>query len=236
MKSLEIKLHIATPVASAAVKKSFPLHLDALLISVLANKQKTIYPLDTKEIFDDPFSPEKKALPLAVAGEKKPIYCASAAFLEKKSNDIYTYIRKPPEIEVWGMTSHKEFRQKGEDSGKKKAVLETLTVYQPQTLVFECRGNKLELHDILKEVKFIGYKRNVGFGQVYDIEINETNNSYAGLVTYYRQPARALPTCDWEKQNGWTMLRMAYKAPYWEPKNIDLCWCPEFTKTYPRVG
>lgn len=236
MKPLEIRLHLITPVAQAPVKKGFPLHLDALLISVLAKQEKKVYPLDPSENFNDPFSPEKKALPIAVAGKQKPVYCASAAFCLENETDLYSYVRKPPEIEVWAMTSHKEFRQGGEGSGKKKAVLETLTVIQPRTLIFQCIGDKLGLHDILKEVKHIGYKRNAGFGEVYDFEILEIENKYAGLVTYDRKPARALPVIDWPEQTGWLKLRMAYKAPYWEPKNIDICWSPDFSKTYPRIG
>lgn len=236
MKPLEIKFKVATPVAQAPIKKSFPLHLDALMIATIT-KGKSIYPLELPDSdFKDPYAPINKALPLAVTGKTKPIYCASAAFCEERHPGSYTYIRQPPEIEVWNMTTHKEYRRGSEKSGKRKAFLETVYTTHPETIIFQCRGDKLEIHDILSQVRNIGYKYNTGFGEVIELEINEIDNKYAGLITADWLPARALPVVDWEYRQGWHKLKMAYQAPYWEPSNFDICWCPDFTKTYPNVG
>ena len=235
MEPLEIKVHTITPITQTPYKRKFPLHLDALLISILTRNRKQLYPLDT-EHFDDPYSPEKGALPIAVAGKEKPIYCASAAYGVVVGTDIYTYVRKPPEIEVWGLTKHQEYRFNGEPTGKKKAVLEEMETFTLQTVCFQCIGKKAEIREILQGLNNIGVKRSVGFGEVCGIEVNPINNKYAGLVTYEKMPARALPIEDWPAQKDWFQLQMTYKAPYWDANHITMCWSPDPDKTLPRMG
>lgn len=232
MEPLEIRILTATPVTQTPYVRKFPLHLDALLIGLLANNRKHRYDNTT----NDPYAPEKGTLPIAVVGKEKPVYCASAAFCEMAGTDIYTYVRKPPEIEVWGMTRHQEYRQSGEPTGKKKGVIEELEAFTPEYIYFQCIGKEKEIREILEGLRNIGVKRSVGFGQVYDIEVRPIKNKYAGLVTYDKMPARALPIEDWPGQKGWFQLQMAYKAPYWDPKHITMCWTPDPDKTFPRMG
>jgi hypothetical protein len=218
MQLLKITFDMLTPVAFPLKKQPYPIHLDALVIGIMTASNKKMFEPSKNHLYAPGQNPD---VPLAVCGDKSPVYCASVAMIPKDSQtDIFSICKKPHNLR-----SEKESRP----------WLETTSTILPIQIIFECQGDKSELESILAKVRRIGPFRRVGLGEVANIYIEESDNPMAGL-TYNGSPARMLPVIDWPQQNNWRKIMAATKAPYWYPGNREFCWSPPIETTIPNMS
>ncbi|WP_054692417.1 hypothetical protein [Syntrophomonas palmitatica] len=233
--SLKITFDMFTPVAFPLKKQAYPIHLDALIISLMTSSKKQFY---TPE--NDFYAPgNNNEVPLAVYGDKSPVYCASVAMAEEFKIGTYGITKKPPRAEEMKLfkKGSSSFNPEGDGAGIHRAWAETVPTVHPTQIWFECQGIKEELWKILTKVRRIGVFRRVGLGEVANIHIEPCENTMAGLI-YNDQPARMLPVADWPQgeQKKWNKVVAATKAPYWFPGNKELCWAPPTETTIPNIS
>lgn len=253
---LEVLIRVITPIVAPLRKQPMPMHLDSLIIGLMTSKEKRIYPADDLH-FDDPYAPENAAItrvPLAVTGTTRKIYQCSAAFMDSDHSPIhedYGFIKKPPGPEIYQLEADNSkrksksavlFKPAGDSAGSKRAWLETVKGIIPGNYIrFTCVGDAASLEECLSDLRRIGYMRRVGLGEVAGINIRpmpSADPSTHGLLTEDDQPARMLPYEDWkeygEKYN-WFLGTSSTRAPYWAPKNRELCWYPPVERLIPPV-
>lgn len=233
---LRITFDMLTPVALPLRKKPYPMHFDSLVIGIMTNLKKEIFESINKDKYAPGQNPE---VPLAVYGEKSPIYCASVAMIrEDAQRGNYGITKKPPieeEIRMFWKSENATFKQAGNSGGKHRAWMEEVQTVFPPQIIFECQGNKEALWEIITQVRRIGVSRRVGLGEVLDMRIESIDTPEAGLI-YNEQPARMIPVADWpEGSKDWTKAVAAVRAPYWHPVNKELCWVPPVDTTIPNI-
>lgn len=248
LEPLEIKISVLAPVVSPLRRQPHPLHLDAMLISVMTSRIKAAFPnLVSDATYDTSYHPEnghKQGVPLAVCGDKRPIYQSSVAFIS--GEPIYTeynWIKKPVSADLIktfiGDKKQATFKPSGESSGTYRGWMESMPGVMPSVIKFECVGNKEVITDLLADVRGIGVMRRIGLGEVLAYSVDPINKDPAtcGLILD-DQPARELPCVDWPDGDkyGWSAVSAAYRPPYWNPRNKDICWCPSLELTVPGLA
>ncbi len=216
---LEIRIELMTPIINPIRKQAHPIHLDALLIAVLAARQKAT-PVRINRPETNLFTPERAIearVPLAVVGDKRPIYQASVAFIDGESEiGDYTFTKRSPSHEVASRINLKQW-------------LETCPTIRTNIL-FECVGDKEAISDILKDVRGVGTMRRVGFGEVigFTVESSDKPKNECGLFRYHDRiiPARELPIIDWEDKANWDARAVVSRPPYWLREETEICWIP----------
>lgn len=76
----------------------------------------------------------------------------------------------------------------------------------------------------LEGVRFIGKRRNAGFGEVIRWEAEQGNLD--GLVGYFGEPLRPIPASRWTEGGDQIAIDTAWKPPYWEIGNRARCFAP----------
>lgn len=101
-------------------------------------------------------------------------------------------------------------------------------VIPTRTVTFYYNGNIKECSSILKDLTALGKKTDIGYGIVRKITIEETEKDYSFVKD--GKCMRPLPNTDF-KDLGIPSIsqRLAWKAPYWDKKNITMCAAPGAT-------
>lgn len=234
MRPLEIKIEVLTPVGSPLRRQAHPLHLDSLLIAVMAGKEKSWF---NPEI-PDPFAPGTGRVPLAVVGNKVPIYQSSVGFPGGKLPVEYghfSFIKKPSDADLQILKAKKPEKAKYYQSppaGQGKGWMESIPVMHPgRYLSFQCVGDQEAITEILSGLQGIGVMRRVGLGEVIKVNVIEarTDNPLTwGLLDDNKMPLRELPVIDWpDVSPDCAAGNVAAIPPYWYPGNNTLCWLPK---------
>jgi len=100
-----------------------------------------------------------------------------------------------------------------------------ITYVPVREVVFYATGDPRELVRILSKVKALGKDRNIGFGFVKEVRVEEVDYE-AGLV-WNGKCMRPIPV-EYLREYG-DAAYLAYRPPYWDKRNIKLCGVP-FTK------
>lgn len=237
---LIVRVVLATPWALPLKKQLYPLHLDALVVSVLAAERGSFgvwcAGFDPER---DPFAPgECPEVPLAVAERHGVrIYQASAA-MPGETMDL-----EPTELVQAGLLKrapHLEFLRGGRrlepvrerDTGWGKGLCEErLSLFAPEVL-FHCVGDAAELASLLSAVRALGSGRNAGFGQVARVEVlpaRDADPATWGILDGKGRPVRCVPVGFWPEGEalGWRRVCAAAKPPYWHPARREMCWAPK---------
>jgi len=227
---LRITFDMQTPIALPLKRQPYPIHLDSLLIGILTASKKEIF----ENIHKDKYAPGlSEEVPLAVYGDKSPIYCASVAMAAEMQRGKYEITKKllsPEEIRMYKSKEDDVYPSK---DNRYRQWLEEVITLCPKQIIFECQGDRKAIMDLLSQVRRIGVFRRVGMGEVINIHINQISNPDAGLI-YNDQPARMLPVADWPDK-PWRKTYAAVRAPYWYPGNKELCWAPPVETTVPNI-
>lgn len=237
-----------SPLALPIRKRAFPLHLDSLLIKVMAARRNEPFDGMISPEYQDWYAPEnvsKNQVPLGVAGDARPIYMASCAIPSEFQLDTFSWTRKSPDPETYMMAASAPNRknaiknrkaalydQGGAGAGINKGWLESTQCVVCETLSFYCTGDRDAILDLLLDVDGIGPKRNSGMGEVYLTKVREIEQDQCGLFLADGSPARVLPARDWAGKEGWCQDRMTTRAPYYNGMP-ELCWVPDLRKIYP---
>lgn len=96
-------------------------------------------------------------------------------------------------------------------------------VYIPtKTIFFYVNGNRAEIERLLQHVISLGKKTAYGFGRVKSLRIEEAEADYSVVkdgVAMRPLPMRMLSDAE-------TKVMLAYKPPYWDKRNVELCAFP----------
>lgn len=97
-------------------------------------------------------------------------------------------------------------------------------IYIPAKSVhFFVNGNRKEIERLLKSVVYLGKKTAYGFGRVKSIHIERTERDYSMIKDGKAMrpiPMRMLADAE-------VKALLAYKPPYWDKRNVELCAFPE---------
>lgn len=247
---MAVSLKVRTPVVLGRNKPAFPFHLDGLVVALLARRKKKGSDLYVGE-YDpskDPFAPGASSeVPLAVSGERSPVYQASAAsYKEVQVLTVYC-LKSAPSMAVLA-SGHGRKRYEaligGKRGGWSNAQLKEMASILPvREIVFWCMGDKEALADILSDLVGIGICRQIGYGEVLAVKVSpdpEADPKTVGLVARARNgrlvPMRMLPAADWPdgEKHGWKIMAACVRPPYWHPANKEFCWGPA-RKFWPPV-
>ncbi|MEM0061525.1 MAG: hypothetical protein QW726_06325 [Fervidicoccaceae archaeon] len=214
MEPLKITVKLKTPIALG-----FPwIHFDALLahLVVKINLGEEYYALPSKTprfFLSDPRLRKGISLPLKTY---KDVYVASVSIIDGEPT-LFHYFKKGdfpfPRGKIRrGSGFFKDFNLK--------------TVYIPaKTVVFYATGEKKEVEWIMRHLIAIGKERNIGFGFVKEVVVEEVEEEY-GLIKdglcMRPIPVRYLR---YYEDTAW----LSYKPPYWAKETVDLCGVP-FTR------
>jgi hypothetical protein len=89
-------------------------------------------------------------------------------------------------------------------------------------VVFYATGETAEVERLVKKVSALGKERNVGFGAVKEVRVEETEGEW-GLVRD-GLAMRPIPVKLLRRYEDAAYL--AYKPPYWAKESVDLCAVP----------
>lgn len=99
-------------------------------------------------------------------------------------------------------------------------------VIPTRTVTFYYNGNIKECSSILEDLTALGKKTDIGYGIVRKISIEETEEDYSFVKD--GKCMRPFPAKDFKDLYGIPSVaqRLAWKAPYWDKKNITMCAAP----------
>ena len=208
MEPLEVVIHLKTPVALG-----FPwIFLDSLLahLKIMDELGERYYTLPTKIASVEVDIPVKRW---------RDVYVASVSIFEPVSVGL----------QVFQFFKRGDFPFPGgkvnRGSGFFKDFYLKVAYLPVQRVRFYCTCEKNEVEKLLSKLPAVGKDRNIGFGFIKRVEVNETENEW-GLVKD-DLAMRPIPVAYLKGYED--AVYMPYKPPYWSKKNIALCAVP-FTR------
>jgi len=208
MEPLEVVIHLKTPIALG-----FPwVFFDSLLahLKIMEELGERYYSLPTKIASVEVDIPVKKW---------RDVYVASVSIFEPSDVGlhVFQYFKRGDFPFPGGKISR--------GSGFFKDFYLRVAYVPAQRVRFYCTCEKNEVERLLSKLPAIGKDRNIGFGFVKRIEVNEVENEW-GLVKD-GLAMRPIPVTYLRSYEDATY--MPYKPPYWDRKSIALCAVP-FTR------
>lgn len=98
-------------------------------------------------------------------------------------------------------------------------------VIPTRKVIFYFNGSMKECENILQDLTSLGKKTDIGYGLVRKISLEETEQDYSFVKD--GKCMRPLPNKDFEFLGMPSVSqRLAYKAPYWDKKNLAMCAAP----------
>lgn len=185
---------------------NYPIILDALMAWVVAGRDKKLKPVTRNGSPYEIMLPLKKWKKGGVWG-----WHASALFIEGNSIETIGYWRK-------------RFRQtRYAGLGKQQANIKqgAYRDYNTPLPVTLCNalsayvvGKRAQIYNILSEIRYIGHKRNMGYGRVLSVSIERTDHDYS--IMKNGQAQRFVPD-----PHGRKFIRP--RPPYWNNKDKVKC-------------
>lgn len=179
------------------------------------------YSLPTNHLFD--FS--SMQLPLRRTGD---VYHASVGVYRAprlRTSRIYK------RFEDYFIENHPELlnRSYGIGRGHYKNHMITYPIIVTDTVTFYGCGDISEVERLLGHLTHIGKKTGIGGGKILKLKVRETEMDHSFYHDEYGV-MRPIPTSlkvPLPVGAGQVIMRMAYKPPYWDKRNIDLCIAPK---------
>jgi hypothetical protein len=99
-------------------------------------------------------------------------------------------------------------------------------VIPTKTVTFYYNGAIGECDNIMNDLVFLGKKTDIGYGFVRSIKVEKTKEDYSFVKD--GKCMRPLPAKEFKDVYGIPSVtqRLAWKAPYWDKKNISMCAAP----------
>ncbi|MEM0473031.1 MAG: hypothetical protein QXX84_09055 [Sulfolobales archaeon] len=212
MEHLRITVKLKTPVGFGFPWINFDALLSHILLKMEFGEKYYILPTKIPRFLLSEFNRELK-LPLKTYGD---LYVSSVSVVDGEPS-VFHYYKKgdypfPRGRIRLGSGFFKSFNLK--------------VVYIPaQRVVFYATGEKSEVERLLRYLHALGKERNIGFGFVKEVRVEEVDGEY-GLVKdglcMRPIPVRYLSYYE-------DAAYLSYKPPYWAKETIDLCGVP-FTR------
>lgn len=99
-------------------------------------------------------------------------------------------------------------------------------VIPTKTVTFYFNGNVLECERIFEDLTALGKKTDIGYGIVRSMSVESTLEDYSFVKD--DRCMRPFPAKEFEGKYGIPSIaqRLAWKAPYWDKKNLAMCAAP----------
>jgi CRISPR type IV-associated protein Csf3 len=193
------------------------IHLDGLILHLLYRDLlgDDYYCLPSKNPID--FSEWIKA-PIK---QTEDIYHASVSFFDTDTK-FATTIYKRFCTEYLDLLQTKK-RKITRGSGFFRDYMMKMVYIPAKAVFFYVNGNRAEIERLLRHVVSIGKKTAYGFGRVKSLRIEEIDADYSiakNGIAMRPIPVRMLSDAE-------TTMLLAYKPPYWDKRNVELCAFPQ---------
>ena len=152
----------------------------------------------------------------------------------KKTGDIYhasVSIFNPDNLFVTRI--YKRFETEGSENLKKKKIYQGSGYFRQYAIcepykackeaIFYAFGDIEIIEDLISKYLFyLGNDGRIGWGAIRKIKFSETDKDYSLVANGMAMRPIPVEMCDWYDDSAY----LAYKSPYWNPKNIRLCVPP----------
>ncbi len=245
MKPLVVYLRLGSPMAYPYRKRAYPLHLDALVVALLAAREGRL-PGQRYDPAGDIYSPDRwpdNGVPLAVAGARRKVYRASALEFPADASWCWQYgwVKKLPDEDLarWADYGRRRVDACAPKKGEFRPWRDHLCCAVAPVVRFFCVGDRGALEELLPLVEGggVGVRRSAGLGEVLEVGVEESDFDWS-LVDSGGRPARARPVEDGPdgEARGWQREWWASRSPYWAVANRGWCWVPPVDRYYPLRG
>jgi len=192
------------------------IHLDGLLLHLLYRDilDEDYYCLPSKKPID--FSQYVKA-PLK---QTEDVYHASISFFDTDTKFATTIYKRFCTEYLELLQTKKQKIMKG--SGFFRDYMMKMIYIPAKVVFFYVCGNKTEIERLLQHVVSLGKKTAYGFGRVKSLYVEEIETDYSLVKNGLAMrpiPIRLLMKVE-------TKVMLAYKPPYWDKRNVELCAFP----------
>jgi len=192
------------------------IHLDGLILHLLYRNilDDDYYCLPSKKPID--FSKYVKA-PLK---QTEDVYHASVSFFDTDTKFATTIYKRFCTEYLELLQTKKQKILKG--SGFFRDYMMKMVYIPAKVIFFHVCGNKTEIERLLQHVVNLGKKTAYGFGRVKSLYVEETEADYSLVkdgLAMRPIPVRML-------MEAKTKVMLAYKPPYWDKRNVELCAFP----------
>lgn len=95
------------------------------------------------------------------------------------------------------------------------------TIYRVDRIAWFCHGDRKEIRKLLKKITAIGKDRSMGYGQIEEWNVEESEEDYSIVAGVERVLMKTLPVEEAErrKATAWTKNFGGFRPPYWHPDN-----------------
>lgn len=166
---------------------------------------------------------DELALPLKKTDD---VYHSSVGLFDKailKKNTIY---KRFTDKETFHLTKKQQKGRIKTNQGHFKDFMIDLPLLLTNKVTFYCNGDKKELKRLLKHLKAIGKKTDIGGGRIKKTNITGTPEDYSFFKD--NKIMRPIPTnMKIPIFEGMKIQRQPYKPPYWNKENMVMCFVPE---------
>ncbi|WP_157081738.1 hypothetical protein [Fervidicola ferrireducens] len=216
----EVRIEVLTPIAVSAVKPEHPIHLDALLLRLKAQRLG---------ISDYTGDNPKIEIPLEETGRAKKFYRASAMFIDRTNAKMVrdAWVTSTSWLDCINGRFVKIEKKIYLGAGPYRQKAGYVRLICTPEVRFYFAGDPHEVADLLEDLKHtgLGIRTTVGYGQVGDIVISRAPADYT-LIGPDGYPSRVIPAKEVEKPDPkWMKAVRAYRPPYWWGEEV-LCYLP----------
>ncbi len=192
------------------------IHLDGLILHLLY-----------RNILDDDYYclPSKKPINFsqyvkAPLKQTEDVYHASVSFFDTDTKFATTIYKRFCTEYLELLQTKKQKIMKG--SGFFRDYMMKMIYIPAKVVFFYVNGNKTEIEQLLQHVVSLGKKTAYGFGRVKSLCVEEIETDYSLVKNGLAM--RPIPTRILLKTE--TKVMLAYKPPYWDKCNVELCAFP----------
>ena len=154
------------------------------------------------------------------------VYHSSVGLFDKailKKNTIY---KRFSDKEAYHLTDRQRGGRIKTNQGHFKDFMINLPLVLANKVFFYCNGDKEELKRLLKHLRAVGKKTDIGGGRIKKIVFTETSEDYSFFKD--DQVMRPIPTSmKIPMFEGARIQRQPFKPPYWSKTNIGMCFVPK---------
>lgn len=209
MENLKINIWLKSPLLISRFST-----IDSILVNLYINKYHNGWIEDKSRLLNFDF-----------LEKSKDGYNGSIWFVEKDEDVLIqrSTIAKRPDYDYLNSLNEKP-KKYTVGSGEFKAYKITYRVQNIKKIYFYARGRKETIDELLKDLKFIGKKTSIGFGEVEKIETEIIDNDKSVFLDK-NTPSRPISLKNYKINNN----RIAYynaKVPYWDKTTLEACYMP----------
>lgn len=197
------------------------LHLDSLLNYLCTRDAlgELFYVMPTDEVVDTSFLD----LPLKKTDD---VYHASVGQLENARLYKDTIYKRFTDKEAYKLSDKARKGRVKTNQGHFKDFIINLPLIITDKITFYCCADKKELERLLPHLSHIGKKTSIGGGRIRNINIYDEEEDYSffkdGELMRTIPVSLKIPLFE-----GVSIQRQPYKPPYWDKKNVEMCYTPQ---------